>query len=124
MFALSGLGVATMCREWTGVDWTEKFIGMARGQELLEKRERSVFSKTSKFNHDFFTEHCHKEAELHNQKTKNIIRDTSHISENNMAFLILWKKLWRYILHIQAYCTISMNRQNHQVIQPLPIHVR
>jgi len=42
-----------------------------------------VFDKTSKINHNFFTEHCHKDAESCNQKTKKIIiRRTPRFSKN------------------------------------------
>jgi len=37
---------------------------------ITEKSECSVFDKTSKFNHIFFTDHSHEEVESCNQRTK------------------------------------------------------
>jgi len=89
-----------------------KMIGMARDQELLEKRMIRIWQNI-KFNHNVLLNIVTKrQSRVIRRQTKNI-GHTSHFSKNNLTFLISGNKLWSYILHIQTFCTISMNRQNH-----------
>jgi len=76
-----------------------------------------MFDKTSKVNYNFFTEHCHKDAESCSQKTKK----RSHFSKNHLAFLISWNKNTFYkndVLWCSCcmYCTFKLSVQFPQFL--------